>query len=205
MQFDSKTILRINEKKLIILGIISGFILAIPISLKIIKWKSENRGVVVNNWRVSFRTGNFGNNYLLRASIAVHSLGNAIPEEALFFHGFFDHEGKKLNGNNKYVIHFDANELPPVDAFWSVTLYNEEGFLVDNIIKRHSLSDRSPGLIFNADGSLDLFIQNIEPEEIKRPNWLPTPQNEFTLTLRAYLPKKELLELKWQIPPIKRL
>ncbi len=187
------------------MGILFCFILAVPISLKVIKWKSENRGVIVNHWRVSFRTGNFGNNYLLRAAIAVHSLGNAIPEEAMFFHGFFDHTGEKLNGENSYKIHFNANQLPPTNAFWSVTLYDTDGYLVDNSLNKYSLSDRNPDLKFNEDGSLDLFVQNQKPAESKRTNWLPAPKDEFTLTLRAYLPKKELLDLKWEIPPIEKV
>ncbi len=194
-----------SKRTIIILGIVLGFFIAVPISLRIIKWKSENRGVVVNHWRVSFRTGNFGNNYLLRSAIAVHSLGNAIPEEAMFFHGFFDHEGKKLNGNNQYIIHFEPNELPPVDAFWSVTLYNEDGYLVDNSINRYSLSDRSDGLQFNEDNSLDLYVQHKAPNEDKQSNWLPSPKTEFTLTLRAYMPKMELLNLEWEIPAITRI
>ena len=194
-----------SKRTIIILGIVLGFFIAVPISLRIIKWKSENRGVVVNHWRVSFRTGNFGNNYLLRSAIAVHSLGNAIPEEAMFFHGFFDHEGKKLNGNNQYIIHFEPNELPPVDAFWSVTLYNEDGYLVDNSINRYSLSDRSDGLQFNEDNSLDLYVQHKAPNEDKQSNWLPSPKTEFTLTLRAYMPKTELLNLEWKIPAITRI
>ncbi|RLD82506.1 MAG: hypothetical protein DRJ10_04975 [Bacteroidetes bacterium] len=194
-----------SKRTIIILGIVLGFFIAVPISLRIIKWKSENRGVVVNHWRVSFRTGNFGNNYLLRSAIAVHSLGNAIPEEAMFFHGFFDHEGKKLNGNNQYIIHFEPNELPPVDAFWSVTLYNEDGYLVDNSINRYSLSDRSDGLQFNEDNSLDLYVQHKAPNEDNQSNWLPSPKTEFTLTLRAYMPKTELLNLEWKIPAITRI
>ncbi len=196
---------QMKKRTIIILSIVLGFLLAVPLSMRAIQWKSENRGVVVNHWRVSFRTGNFDNNYLLRATIAVHSLGNAIPEEAMFFHGFFDHEGQKLNGENNYTIHFNANELPPVDAFWSVTLYSVDGYLVDNEINRYVLSDRSSGIEFNEDGSLDLYIQNKEPEQEKMSNWLPAPLEEFTLTLRAYLPTEELLQLEWEIPPIRKV
>ncbi len=194
-----------KKKTIIILGILVGIILAIPVSMKIVKWKSENRGVIVNNWRVSFRTGNFGDNYLLRAAIAVHSLGNAVPEEAMFFHGFFDHSGEKLHGENSYRIHFNAGELPPVNAFWSVTLYDTEGFLVENELDRYALSDRNPNLTFNEDGSLDLFVQNREPAENQKTNWIPAPNDEFTLTLRTYLPQKELLNLQWKIPYIERV
>ncbi|MEA3450440.1 MAG: DUF1214 domain-containing protein [Bacteroidota bacterium] len=169
---------------------------------KVIKWKSENRGKIVNNWRVSLRTGNYGNNYLLRAAIAVHSLGNAIPEEAMFFHGFFDKNGDKLNGNNNYTFTFEKSKLPPVDAFWSLTLYSEDGYLVDNKYNRYSLSDRTDGLKYNSDSSLTIYIQHEKPVDSLFSNWLYSPLAEFTLTMRAYLPKKELFDLKWEIPPV---
>jgi len=191
-------------KKIIILGVLAGIILSAPLSLAIIRWKSENRGIIINHWRVSMRTGNFGANYLLRAAIAVHSLGNAIPEEAMFFQGFFDHEGKKLNGRNRYRIRFRAGDPPPVDAFWSLTVYDRDGWLVPNPIDRYSLSDRSRGLVFNKDNSLDIYIQHESPYQ-NRSNWLPAPEGEFTISLRAYLPKKELLDLTWMIPPIERM
>ena len=194
-----------KTKTIIITGILLGIVLSIPISFKLIQWKSENRGVVVNNWRVSFRTGNYGSNYLLRAAIATHSLGNAIPEEAMFFHGFFDHNGDKLNGTeNSYQIHFNANSFPPVNAFWSVTLYDSDGFLVENPLNKYSLSDSNPDLQFNEDGSLDLYFQNRAPDKSKTTNWIPAPKEEFTLTLRAYLPKKKLLDLEWKAPFIQK-
>ncbi|MBP7603072.1 MAG: DUF1254 domain-containing protein [Spirochaetes bacterium] len=194
----------VRKRTIIVLGVLAGIILSVPLSLAIIRWKSENRGVVLNHWRVSMRTGNFGSNYLLRAAVAVHSLGNPIPEEAMFFHGFFDNEGKKLNGRHRYRIRFKAGGLPPVDAFWSLTVYDRDGWLVPNQLDRYSLSDRSRGLVFNNDRSLDIIIQHEAPPG-KLSNWLPTPKGEFTISLRTYLPKKELLELKWAIPPIERL
>lgn len=135
----------VRKRTIIVLGVLAGIILSVPLSLAIIRWKSENRGVVLNHWRVSMRTGNFGSNYLLRAAVAVHSLGNPIPEEAMFFHGFFDNEGKKLNGRHRYRIRFKAGGLPPVDAFWSLTVYDRDGWLVPNQLDRYSLSDRSRG------------------------------------------------------------
>jgi len=193
-----------RKRNIILLGVLAGFVFSVPLSFMIIRWKSENRGVVINNWRVSMRTGEFGSNYLLRAAIAVHSLGNPVPEEAMFFHGFFDCEGKKLNGRYRYRIRFPAGGMPPVDAFWSLTVYDRDGWLVPNPIDRYSLSDRSRGLVYNSDKSLDIIIQHKAPPH-RRSNWLPTPKGEFTISLRTYLPKKELLELKWAIPPIERL
>jgi hypothetical protein len=193
-----------RKRTIILLGVLAGMVLSVPLSFMIIRWKSENRGIIINNWVVSMRTGNFGSNYLLRAAVAVYNLGNAIPEEALYFNCFFDSEGRKLNSRYRYRIRFNAGELPPVDAFWSLTMYDRDGWLVANPIDRYSLSDRSRELVFNRDGSLDILIQH-QPPARNLSNWLPAPEGEFDLLLRTFLPKKELLELKWVIPPVERL
>lgn len=188
--------------KYTIIAILAGLILSLPVSYSLIQYKARHRGVEVNNWRVSFRTGNFGSNYLLRSAIAVASLGNAIPQEAMFFHGYHDIEGNTLNGNKQYSLRFGKDQLPPVDAFWSLTIYNSKtGFLTKNTIDRYTLGDRSEGMVLNDDGSLTILFQQDEPERDNMyNNWLPIPDEDFSVTLRCYLPKKELLGLAW-IPP----
>jgi len=197
-----------NSKKKytsIALGLLLGLVLSIPLGYISIKWQSENRGVEINNWRVSFGTGNFGHNYLLRAAIAVYSLGNAIPEEALFFHAFKDGNGNKLSGKHRYKITFQRGHFPPVGAFWSFTAYDaKDSYLVHNSIGRYSISDRTPGVIFNHDGSMTFYFQHENPQ-VYASNWLPAPEGEFTITLRTYMPKKELLNLEWKVPPIERV
>ncbi len=98
-------------------------------------------------------------------------------------------QGAKYNGANKYVMHFAKGELPPVDGFWSLTMYNEQFFFVANPINRYSISARN-SLKSNADGSTDLYIQNVSPGKDKESNWLPAPAGDFTLMLRLYWPKK---------------
>ncbi len=189
----------------ILWGLLAGMVLAIPVTYGLVRWQSENRGVEVNQWRVSFDTGNFGNNYLLRAAIAVYSLGNAIPQEALFFHAFKDGSGTTLSGKQRYRISFPDGQYPPVGAFWSFTAYDaKDSFLVKNPLARYSISDRTPGVVTGPDGSLTFYFQNKAPVGMES-NWLPVPEGEFTITLRTYIPQKELLNLEWKVPPIERI
>ena len=102
---------------------------------------------------------------------------------------------------NKYVMHFSKDELPPVDAFWSLTLYDAEGFQVANPLNRFAIGDRDP-LQFNDDGSLDICIQNPNPGPDKEANWLPAPKGSFNLTMRLYAPKNEALTGQWNPPPV---
>ena len=114
-----------------------------------------------------------------------------------------DITGQFLEGRYRYKIHFNAGKTPPVGAFWSLTMYDERGFLIDNPIQRHTIGDRDP-LVFNPDGTLDILIQHEQPK-IKVSNWLPAPANTFEVTLRLYLPKTEFLDGTWKLPPIERI
>ena len=126
------------------------------------------------------------------------------PEEAMYLNVSLDSEGKALTGANKYVIHFDKDGQPKVNAFWSVTMYNPQYNLVDNPINRYSRGDRS-GMKLNADGSLDLYLQKNSPGPDKEGNWLPAPDGNFFLIMRTYLPGKDLVDQTWQPPPLKRV
>jgi hypothetical protein len=193
-----------HRTRSIIAGLTLGLMLSIPLAYGLIKWESVNRGVAVNHWQVSFGTGNYGHRYLLRAAIAAYSLGNAIPEEALFFHAFEDSRGQPLSGAHRYKITFAKDQFPPVGAFWSLTAYNaKDSFLVHNPIGRYSISNRTPEVQANADGSLTFTLEHIAPQ--RQGNWLPVPPDGFTVTLRTYMPKPELLQLQWKPPAIERM
>ena len=161
----------------------------------------------VNNWTVGYNFENFGTNYLLRSAIAQFGCEGCqvnIPQEALYFSASKDASGGALNGANSYVIRFLAGELPPVKAegFWSITLYDSNGFLVANPIDRYSLGSSSP-LEFNSDGSLDIYLSNTAPTLAKDlANWLPAPLDDFTLTLRTYIPGEPLLDQSYKVPGI---
>jgi len=110
-----------------------------------------------------------------------------------------------VDGANNYLLHFAKDDLPPVGAFWSVTMYDSEGFPVANAINRFAIGDRD-ALKYNEDGSLDIYIQNEKPAADKLANWLPSPPNgPLGITMRLYAPKPEVLDGRWAPPPIKRV
>jgi hypothetical protein len=102
------------------------------------------------------------------------------------------------------VIHFEAGKLPPVNAFWSVTMYDAEGYQVANELNRFAIGDRDP-LTYNSDGSLDLYLQHENPGPDRESNWLPAPQGPLGVTMRLYAPKREALDGRWHPPAVRRL
>jgi hypothetical protein len=147
--------------------------------------------------------GVYGNYYLKRAIVAQFGLGANLPEDAIYPTNLFDDSGKPLDGANKYALHFDKGRTPPVAAFWSVTLYDNDGFQVANSLNRFALSSWM-ALKHNADGSLDLYFQNESPGPQKEANWLPAPKSAFNLLLRMYAPSSEALTGRWNPPSVVR-
>ena len=147
--------------------------------------------------------GNYGTDYGTRTAVAMIGLGALPPKEAMYPNAMLDGDGRPLSGDNRYRIHFPPGQTPPVDAFWSLTLYDADGFLVDNLIGRYTLGDRD-ALHFNGDGSLDILIQHAAPEAPKA-NWLPAPAGNFAVTMRLYLPQATVLDGSWRIPPLERM
>lgn len=171
----------------------------------LMKWKVETLARVVNGWSMNTDTmGVYGNYYLKRAIVAQVGLGANLPEDAIYPLNMGDANGKALDGANKYVLHFDKGEAPPVNAFWSITLYDPEGFQVGNGLDRFAVSSWMP-FKTNADGSLDLYFQNESPGKELEANWLPAPKGPFNLTMRLYGPKAEALNGKWNPPPVKQM
>ena len=123
---------------------------------------------VVNGWQMNTDTvGVYGNYYLKRAIVSMVGLGANLPEDAIYPFNIGDSAGKPLDGAKDYVLHFAKDELPPVEAFWSVTMYDKDGFQAANSINRFAIGDRDP-LKYNSDGSLDLYIQHESPGRKKR-------------------------------------
>jgi hypothetical protein len=141
---------------------------------------------------------------LKRAIIAQVGLGANVPEDAIYPINLVDETGKPLDGANNYTLHFDKNDMPPANAFWSVTLYDAEGFQIANTLNRFAVSSWMP-FKYSGDGSLDLYFQNESPGTDKEANWLPAPKGPFNLTMRIYAPKSEALTGKWNPPPVTRL
>lgn len=172
---------------------------------KLMEWKVPTLARVVNGWSMNTDTmGVYGNYYLKRAIIAQVGLGANLPEDAIYPLNLVDESGKPLDGAKKYTLHFEKGEMPPANAFWSVTLYDSAGYQVGNPLDRFAVSSWMP-FKYNADGSLDLYFQNESPGKDKEANWLPAPKGPFNLTMRIYAPKSEALTGKWNPPPVTRV
>ena len=149
--------------------------------------------------------GQYGVDYATRAAVAMVGLGANLPADAFYPNAQVDGQGAALDGSHRYSLHFQAGALPPVKAFWSVTAYGPDDYLIDNPIQRHALGDRDP-LVFNADGSLDLWIQADQPAADKMNNWLPVRAGErFLLNARLYWPRDQALDGRWGMPAVERL
>jgi hypothetical protein len=172
---------------------------------ELMKWKLPTLARVANGWSMNTDTmGVYGNYYLKRAIVAQQGLGANLPEDAIYPLNLADGGGKALEGANKYTMHFEKGSMPPVNAFWSITLYDSEGFQVGNVLNRFAVSSWMP-FKSNADGSLDLYFQNESPGKDKEANWLPAPKGAFNLTMRLYAPKSDALTGKWNPPAVKRV
>jgi hypothetical protein len=169
---------------------------------QLMKWKLATIARVANGWSMNTDTmGVYGNYYLKRAMVTQLGLGANLPEDAIYPMNLFDDTGKPLDGANKYTVHFDKGATPPVNAFWSITLYDSDGFQVANELNRFAVSSWMP-FKYNSDGSLDLYFQNESPGTDKEANWLPAPTGAFNLCMRLYGPKSEALTGKWNPPPV---
>jgi hypothetical protein len=165
-------------------------------------WKLPTLARVVNGWSMNTDTmGVYGNYYLKRAMIAQLGLGANLPEDAIYPINLADAAGQPLDGAGHYTIHFDKGATPPVDAFWSITLYDQQGYQTANSLDRFAVSSWMP-FKSNPDGSLDLYFQHQSPGAAKEANWLPAPQGPFNLTMRLYAPRPDALTGKWNPPPV---
>ena len=161
----------------------------------------------INGWVFSTETGIYGTNYLQRALVTAIGLGANRPQDAIYPTSETDAAGKPYSGANKYIVHFDKGQLPPVDGFWSLTMYDGGYFFVANPLNRYSISARQD-LKVNDDGSVDLYLQHDDPGEDKESNWLPAPADKFILMFRLYWPKEtppSIIDGTWTIPPAKQV
>jgi hypothetical protein len=171
---------------------------------QVMAWKLPTIARVANYWSMNTDTmGVYGNYYLKRAMVTQLGLGANLPEDAIYPLNLADADGKPLDGANKYTVHFEKGATPPVRAFWSLTLYDSDGFQVGNVLNRFAVSSWMP-FVYNADGSLDIYFQSDSPGKDKEANWLPAPKGPFNLTMRLYSPAADALTGKWDPPPIKK-
>ncbi len=172
---------------------------------KMIDARVANFGTIVNGWLSNAQPGVYGTDYLFRAAVTQVGLGANIGQEAFYPSTFTDSEGKPLSGNSSYLIHFEPGQTPPVDGFWSISMYNDKNLFVDNPINRYSIGKYTEGLKNNTDGSLDIYIQNASPDADKESNWLPAPSGSFNMVLRTYLPQPQILNGTWQLPIVQNV
>jgi hypothetical protein len=160
-------------------------------------------GKPVNGWQIRLDLGRYGTNYGLRAGVALMGLGANLAEDAVYPGTDVDATGQLLSGENRYLLRFPPGELPPVKAFWSITLYDDKHFLVANPLGRYALGDRDP-IRAAPDGTLEIFIQRDDPGPERRSNWLPAPAGRFNLIMRLYHPKPAVLDGTWAPPALVR-
>ncbi len=181
----------------VIQGVLIGFGLAFVIAQIYARLKATK----VNGWITMFGLGLPGNGMLLRAAHAQLFPGPVnVPQEAMYWWTNADGAGHTLSGQHEYRLRFPPGELPPNDAFWSLTMGDAKNHFVANPINRYSVSDRS-GLAPNADGSVDIYLQNTAPQGHES-NWLPAPSDNFILWLRVYMPGAAILDGKYEVPPV---
>jgi hypothetical protein len=180
-----------------------------PAQGKIEVWLKE--GIVVgdmkveNGWLFTTKAGQYGTAYRQRALVTWIGLGANRPQDAVYPVAEGPGILKKFSGAQKYVMRFNKGEMPPVNGFWSLTMYDANYFFVPNALNRYNVSQRNT-FKPNPDGSVDLYIQHDSPGKAKEANWLPAPEGEFVLMMRLYWPKEtkpSLLDGTWKIPEVK--
>jgi hypothetical protein len=179
-------------------------------AISLIKSNADNFGIQVNKWIVhTGSVGTYGNYYLQRAFIAIILLAGNPPEDALYSTLSVDSDGNSLNAVSNYKISFSKANLPPANAFWSITMYDaNQGYLVNNPLNRYSVGSATSEFSYNSDGSLDIYIGSTSPGASLESNWLPSSRSasdNFTLTLRIYWPKITALYNTWSPPYVVKI
>jgi hypothetical protein len=171
----------------------------------LVERRTHDLGQSVNGWTINYNGPQFGDDYVLRAAVAKDQIYVTVPDEAVYPVAKLDGDGAPLTGEHAYRLVFAPDALPPVDAFWSVTVYRRDAHpLVPNPIHRYAIGDRTAGLKREPDGSLAIGIQHEDPADETRVNWLPAPSGPFHVILRLYVPGASVREGAWVPPPIER-
>ena len=167
--------------------------------------QESKMGEMVNGWQIARDLGRYGTKYPYRAAWTFFGVGGNLVEDAVYPLTVVDSDWQKLSGTNKYELRFAKGQTPPVDAFWSLTLYDKDSYLVDNTLNRYALGDRSDCKLGD-DGSLTIYLQAESPGKDKESNWLPTPKDDnFKLALRLYVPKPQVADGSWKPPGVNRV
>ena len=182
-------------------ALVQGFFVGFGLALVTIEIVARAKATRINGWITIFGCGEPGNGMFLRAACARIFLGPVnSPHEAMYWKTQVDGTGHMLSGEYNYILHFPPDGLPPVDAFWSLTMADAKERFAANPINRYCVSNRS-GLVPNVDGSVDIYLQNTAPAGHES-NWLPAPTGKFRLWLRAYMPGAVILDGTYRVPPV---
>lgn len=168
------------------------------------KW-SNNGKDAGNGWTRSLHNAEWGVDYYMRTSTARSNMFDNRPTETQYFYTDNDGTGEQLDGNSRYTVTFAKGQTPPVKGFWSLTLYNHHHLFAPNDLNRYSLGTKNKDLKYDADGSLTLYVSRESPGQDKEGNWLPAPDDTFSLYIRAYWGKKAILDGSWKPPLIKKI
>jgi hypothetical protein len=187
----------------VVQGVIVGAVLAFVTAQVIMDAVVKGMTTTVNGWSTTVKAGQPGNGLLLRATCAKILPAVNVVQEAAYWTTTVDGAGRRLNGRHEYVLQFPVGQLPPNDAFWSLTMTDVVGYMVSNPIDRYSVGSRS-GLVPNADGSIDIYLQRTAPAGHES-NWLPAPAGNFKLMLRAYVPGRAVLDGAYHVPPVMKV
>jgi hypothetical protein len=158
---------------------------------------------VAHHWTRPFNNAAFGTDYLTRLAVAKSNIFTNHVRETTYLYQYKDENGNRLDGKKAYTLTFPPGQTPPVTGFWSLTMYDRQHFFAPNEIKRNSTGTKNKALKLNPDDSLTIYIQSTRPAEDKVSNWLPSPNGEFAMTIRAYGPREELIRGEWSPPPVK--
>ncbi len=182
-----------------------GVVRGIKAASDMIDNKWANIGTVVDGWKYTFAGGRSGYDLALRAALARGVTGAELSTEVLYPNTTVDANGNKLDGANKYVLHFDKNQIPPVSVFWNLNMFGDDMFFVENDMKRYSIGSSTEELKTNKDGSIDIYIQNENPSKDKESNWLPAPKGSFNLTMRLYGAESSILNGSYHLPGVQKV
>jgi hypothetical protein len=181
--------------------VLQGFLIGFGLAFVTAQIYARIKATKINGWITMFGLGEPSNGLLLRAAHAQLFPGPVnVPQEAMYWWTNGDGAGHTFSGQHNYIMHFPAGQLPPNNAFWSLTMGDAQNRFVANPINRYSVSDRS-GLVPNADGSVDIYLQNTAPAGHES-NWLPAPSGKFILWLRVYMPGAAILQGEYTVPPV---
>jgi hypothetical protein len=166
--------------------------------------EAQSLGVPANGWTLTYDMGRFGTRYGYRAAWTLVGVGGNVLEDAFYPLAMVDGDGNDLTGAEEYELTFAKDEIPPAAAFWSLTMYDTESYLVPNELDRYAVGDRS-SLTYGPDGSLTINIQHENPGPDKEANWLPAPEGKLKLALRLYVPDQRVIDHRWVPPAIRKL